>query len=178
MKKKVIPKGPQPVVRCAYSEMVPLSRLKENPLNPNVHSKEQIDFFVGVLKYQGVRRPITVSKRSGFITRGHGLLEAIRKCGYTSAPVDFQDYDSDEQELADIVADNELARLSMTDRKLIDDIALKLPESFDLKLLAIPHYELPKPLATLTEKPEKQGTEKKLIRCPECAHEFTMAPRG
>lgn len=142
--KKIIPKGPQLAVKCAYTKMVPLKELKPNPRNPNIHSKEQIEFFVKVLKYQGIRRPITISKLSGFVTRGHGLLEAIRECKTTSAPCDYQDYDSEEQEIADMIADNELARQSVTDRKLLEELAFELPKGFDLSLLAIPHFELPK----------------------------------
>lgn len=175
MKKKIIPKAPAPPIKCSYTKLVPLRELKPHPMNVNTHSPEQIEFFVGVLKYQGIRRAITVSKRSGFITRGHGLLEAIRKCGWSEAPVDYQTYDSEEQELADIVADNELARLSMTDRKLLDALALKLPQGFDLKLLAIPRFELPKPPDFSPGSEEDQGKLdiKVKIECPNCGHQFT-----
>src|SRR5438093_12294248 len=63
----------------------------------------------------GWRAPITVSNRSGFITRGHGRLEAATLLGCEQVPVDFQDYASEQAELADMLADNHLAELAEID---------------------------------------------------------------
>lgn len=99
-------------IRCAYRELLSPNSLKPHPANPNEHGQDQIDLFVEILKYQGWRRPITVSIRSGYITKGHGALAAALAAGCDKVPVDYQDYVDEAQELADIVADNQLARMS------------------------------------------------------------------
>src|SRR5437667_9147003 len=63
----------------------------------------------------GWRAPITVSNRSGFITRGHGRLEAATLLGCEQVPVDFQDCANELAELADMLADNHLAELAEID---------------------------------------------------------------
>ena len=102
-------------VYCAYDEMVKLGGLKPNPKNPNTHSQTQIEILGKIIKEQGGRQPIKVSKRSGYIVSGHGRYEAALFIGEDEVPVDYQDYDSEESEMADLLADNRIANL----RKLI-----------------------------------------------------------
>jgi hypothetical protein len=47
--------------------------------------------------------------------RGHGRLEAAKRLGLSKVPVDYQDYETDELERADRIADNRIAELSLTD---------------------------------------------------------------
>ena len=96
----------------SQAKLASVDELKPNPRNPNFHPQEQIDAFAEVLKYNGWRRPITVSARSGFIVKGHGALEAAKKLGLSFVPVEYQDYADEEHELADMIADNELASMS------------------------------------------------------------------
>jgi hypothetical protein len=60
------------------------------------------------------------------VIRGHGRLLAAELIGMDSVPVDFQDYDSEADELADLVADNRIQELSELDltmvKELISDI--------------------------------------------------------
>lgn len=120
-------------IKCAHTKIVNPGELKEHPLNPNDHSDEQTRKFVDILKYQGWRRPITVSTLSGYITKGHGALKAALSAGVTEVPVDFQDYDTEAQELADIVADNQLARLSTMNMGKLKSIAVEI-KAFDVDL--------------------------------------------
>src|SRR5207244_9866035 len=99
-------------VHGAHDELVGLDRLQSHPRNPNKHPQEQIELLGEIIRSQGWRAPITVSNLSGFITRGHGRLAAAKLIGAKKAPVDFQDYSSEESELADMVADNKIAELS------------------------------------------------------------------
>ncbi len=101
--------------KCAYDELVDLVKLVENPKNPNRHPENQIELLAKIIDYQGQRSPIVVSNRSGFITKGHGRLAAIQKLGWSQAAVDFQDYDNEAQEYADVVADNKIAELAKHD---------------------------------------------------------------
>ena len=89
-KKKIKPRamiGDVPVW-CAYDEIVNCAELKPNPKNPNTHPAGQIKLLGKIIKDQGWRMPITVSKRSGLIVKGHGRLEAAFRVGILKAPVD------------------------------------------------------------------------------------------
>lgn len=99
-------------VYCAHDAIVPIGDLKPNPKNPNQHSDEQLRRLSAIIKGAGWRNPITVSIRSGFIVRGHGRLMAAERAGLKEVPVDYQNYDSEAAELADLVADNRIAELS------------------------------------------------------------------
>lgn len=103
---------PNVYVECAYTSMVKTDDVRPNQRNPNKHPPEQIDLLAKIITVQGWRAPITVSKRSGFVVRGHGRLLAAKQLGLELVPVDLQDYQSDELELADLIADNRIAELS------------------------------------------------------------------
>lgn len=132
-------------VNCAYDKMVKLEDLSPHPANPNDHPAHQIEIFAEVLIYQGWRRPITVSNRSGFMTRGHGALEAAKYLNLKTAPVDFQDYLSEEQELADIVADNQLSRQSVYNQQKLQEILVNLDSGLlDMKVTGFSSQQLEK----------------------------------
>src|SRR5262249_14764674 len=57
-------------VHCAYDQLVRVADLKPHPKNPNTHSAAQVAAIAAVIEGNGWRAPITVSNRSGFITRG------------------------------------------------------------------------------------------------------------
>ena len=109
-------------VFCAHDAIVSLKDLKPNPRNPNVHPPEQIKALGAIIKATGWRAPITVSTRSGFIVKGHGRLMAAQLEDMTAAPVDYQEYASEAEELADLTADNRIAELATIDNKLLADI--------------------------------------------------------
>jgi len=79
-------------IHCAYDQLVRVADLKPHPKNPSTHSAAQVAAIAAVIEGNGWRAPITVSNRSGFITRGHGRLEAVTLLGCEQVPVDFQDY--------------------------------------------------------------------------------------
>ncbi len=130
-------------VECAYDELVAIAKLIPNPKNPNQHPEKQIKLLAKIMKHQGVRSPIVVSNRSGFITKGHGRLLAAAENAWENFPVDFQDYESEALEYADMVADNMIAELSESNMGMIVGEAVKLGEDFDFDLLGIPDFELP-----------------------------------
>jgi 16S rRNA G966 N2-methylase RsmD len=116
--------------------------LKQHPKNRNKHSEEQIDRLAKILEYQGWRYPIKVSNRSGFITSGHGRLMAAQKIPLAEVPVNFQDYDSDEQEYADIQSDNAIAAWAELDLSGINLDIGELGPDFDIDLLGIKNFTL------------------------------------
>ena len=109
-------------VFCAFDEILPVEEIRPNPKNPNQHPDSQVELLAKIITQQGWRAPVTVSTRSGLVVRGHGRLMAAKYAGITQVPVDFQSYESEESELADLVADNHLAELASNDHKMLAEI--------------------------------------------------------
>tara|TARA_R100000808_G_scaffold24489_1_gene56538 strand:- start:2643 stop:3890 length:1248 start_codon:yes stop_codon:yes gene_type:complete len=140
------------IIHCKHTKTVPLDELVPNPKNPNTHSKEQIKRLSAVLQWQGWRSPIVVSNSSGFIVKGHGRLAAARKAGFECAPVDFQDYESEAQEWADLIADNRLAELAEWDEAGLNELLQKLNQTdIDVELSGFTESELDDLLGELGE---------------------------
>lgn len=143
-------------INCEYTELVDLHKLIENPKNANKHSKEQIERLAKLLDFQGWRHPIIVSKRSGFVVAGHGRLLAAKHLGWTQAPVDYQDFETEATEYAFLVSDNEIARWAELDEeKLMQDLQdLDLGDIDLLGLEKIPSLEIEE-IESDEEKPEE-----------------------
>ena len=155
-------------VYCAFDAIVELADLRPNPQNPNQHPDSQIELLAKVIRAQGWRAPVTVSARSGLIVRGHGRYMAARLIG-CPVPVDYQHYESEEAELADLVADNRLAELAEIDDTLLAAIMAGLNDAnydteltgYDAELTAAliaglegPSMDFDKADATVPEAPE------------------------
>lgn len=109
-------------VYCAHDAIVDAAKLVPNPKNPNTHPDNQIQLLGRIIRQTGWRQPITVSTRSGFIVKGHGRLSAALLEGVKEVPVDYQNYASEAEEYADLVADNRIAELAEIDNKMLADI--------------------------------------------------------
>jgi hypothetical protein len=134
-------------VLCAHTSLADPATLKPNPANPNRHSAHQIQILAAIIQEQGWRAPITVSKRSGLIVRGHGRLEAALLMGCDKVPVDEQDYANEAEELADLLADNRLSELAELDEADLKKVIEKLREadpSFDVELTGFMEDEIAK----------------------------------
>ena len=132
--KKAAPKKaapPQIEIRCSHTRLVPIDEIKEHPDNPNQHPDSQIILLMDIIRRTGWRQALVVSNGSGFVIKGHGRLQAARALGMTHLPVDYQDYASEAYELADMVADNEIAALSTRSTSKLADIEKALNESTD-----------------------------------------------
>lgn len=120
--------------------MVAVNKLARHPKQANKHPEEQIQRLAEILKYQGWRSPICVSTLSGYITRGHGRLDAAKLNGWDSVPVIFQDYTDEDQEVADLHADNGIGQWSELDLSLIN---LQIPDfdpEFNVDLLGLKDF--------------------------------------
>ena len=115
-------------VFCAYDEIIPVEDLKPNPKNPNRHPENQVELLAKVIEAQGWRQPVKVSKLSGMIVSGHGRYQAALLLG-CPVPVDLQDYSSEAEELADLLADNRIAELSEMDEKLLAELFAEIEEA-------------------------------------------------
>lgn len=110
-------------VWCSFDKLVPVGELKPNPRNPNTHPQRQIELLAKNIRYFGWRKNICVSRLSGLIVSGHGRLMAARHLGVEIVPVEYQDFSSENDELAVLVADNRLAELSTVDLNELEKIA-------------------------------------------------------
>lgn len=124
---KIVPENRRDKVYCSFTKLVPIGEVREHPKNPNYHDREQIEILANAIKATGWRTPIGISKRSGFIIRGHGRFAAAKALGLTEVPVDYQDYDSESQELADLLADNKIADLGQIDFESISSVLRCIP---------------------------------------------------
>lgn len=120
--------------------LVSIKDLKPHPKNRNKHSKEQIQRLAQILTYQGWRYPVKVSTRSGYITSGHGRVAAAKHLKWKEVPVSYQNYDSEEQEYADIISDNAIASWSELDLSGINLDIIDLGPDFDINLLGIEDF--------------------------------------
>lgn len=109
-------------VFCAHDAIVPTKDLQPNPKNPNQHPPEQIKALGAIIRATGWRGPITVSTRSGLIVKGHGRLMAAELEDLAEVPVDYQNYASEAEELADLTADNRIAELATTDNRMLAEV--------------------------------------------------------
>lgn len=162
-------------IRCSYDALVLLSELRPNPKNNNRHPQDQIERLAAILSYQGVRKPLIVSKQSGYLVTGHGTLEAIRSLGWDSAPVSYQDFDSPDQEYAHMTADNAIALWAELDLAAINK---EIPElgPMDIGLLGMRDFAVDpseKPPIIPDEAPRAAVVEMAVTRrCPNCQYEF------
>lgn len=125
-------------VFCSHDDLKPTANLKPNPLNPNNHPEEQIELLANIIERTGWRQPITISNQSGYIVKGHGRLAAAKLKGWCNVPVDYQDYANQDEEYADLIADNRLAELSQIDNQLLYEMI----DSFENEdMLALTGYD-------------------------------------
>lgn len=129
-------------INCLYDKLVPLEDLHPHPNNRNDHPKEQVERLAKILEYQGWRYPIKVSKLTGFITAGHGRLEAAKLLRWKDFPVNYQDYENEDQEYADLIADNSIASWSELDFSGINADLGDLDPSFDIDLLGLKDFKI------------------------------------
>jgi DNA modification methylase len=130
------------IVKCLFDELLPIGDVKPHPKNRNDHPKDQIERLAKILDYQGWRYPVKISNQTGFVTSGHGRIEAARLNGWTEVPVNYQDYEDEAQEYADVIADNAIASWAELNLKGINlDIPALGPE-LDINLLGIRNFTL------------------------------------
>jgi len=153
-------------IHCSHDEVVQLESLKAHPKNRNNHPQEQVERLAKILEYQGWRYPVKVSKRSGFVTSGHGRIEAAKHNGWTHVPVNYQDYDSEEQEYADCVADNAIASWAEMDFSGINADLPELGPDFDVEMLGIQDFTLDPSEMDIELPSTPKDTEE--TRCPKC----------
>lgn len=141
-------------VYCSHSEMVEIEKVVPNPRNPNTHPDKQVALLAKIIKAQGWRNPIVVSKRSGFVVKGHCRLEAALALGAETVPVDYQDYANEAEEWADMIADNRVAELAEQDDDVLKGLLEELSaQDIDLDLTGFTAPDI----SSLLEEGQAQG---------------------
>ena len=159
------------MIKCAYTDLVEVDKLVPNPKNYNKHPDRQIEMLAKIIKYQGQRLPIVVSKRSGFVVAGHGRLQAVKLLGWDKVAVDYQDFENEAAEYAHMIADNKIAELAETDQVMLDELVVTLGEEFDHELIG---FELTPDFMPGNIDEQGQLDELKLVimECPHCGKTF------
>lgn len=164
-----MPKTSEIKIQCAYDKLVDIKSLKPHPKNPNTHSEEQIKRLSEIIRYQGFRIPIKVSNQTKLITSGHGRLQAAALLEMKQVPVDYQDYETEEQEYADLVADNSISQWASLEYALINAELPNLGPDFDIDMLGLKDFELEPADLPEKELDENIQTEKE---CPSCGYKW------
>ena len=161
-------------VFCAYDEIIPTAKALPNPQNPNRHPDKQINLLAEIIKQQGWRAPITISTRSGYIVRGHGRLMAARLLGAEAVPVDYQNYESEAAEKADMIADNRIAEFSDLDDDILSELLEEINGSdFDIELSGFDIDEISKLIDIETDDIQEQETTTSFSFTPPPEEPFT-----
>lgn len=161
-------------IKCAYTELLSPKDLKPHPRNRNKHSEPQIKLLAKLIDAHGFRHPIIVSKLSGYITAGHGRLEAAQVLKMKTVPVDYQDFKDEAAEYQFLVSDNEVAHLAKTDLSLVLNDVLDFGPDFDMSLLGIPDFKLPDDFNAGSIDDQGKLDQKKFVfmECPHCGEKF------
>jgi hypothetical protein len=146
-------------IHCDHTKLEDVVNLVPHPQNPNKHPDKQIALLAKVIRHSGWRSPVVVSKRSGFIVSGHGRLEAAKLLNVKTVPIDEQDFESEAEEFAHLVADNRIAELSgLNDVKLTELLSGLSETDLDMELTGFDGDEIAKLLEMNRE--EVEGSEK------------------
>jgi len=163
-------------VKCQFEKMMDVDLIVEHPRNANKHPDKQIQMLSKILKYQGWRAPLVISKRSGFLVNGHGRLMAAKKAGQKEVPVNFQDFENEAQEIAHLYADNKIAELAEHDDAImlegIKDIGM---EDFDFDLLGIEDFNIqtvPTEVKNTSAELDVGSFDNFDHQCPKCGFEW------
>ena len=164
-------------IRCSYTKLADITELIANPRNPNKHGDKQIALLAKIIRHQGWRSPVVVSKRSGFIVAGHGRMEAAKLLGVQTVPVDYQDFATEADEWAHLLADNRLAELSDTDGALLKDLIIDIDSSaqeFDMDLSGFDAEELDRVINFYQE--DTKLTKMEILQPPKMAWVLIACP--
>ena len=160
-------------VHCLHDEMVEVANIVENP-----HPDRQLDILAAIIRSQGFRSPIVVSKKSGFIVTGHGRYQAALRLGLDSVPVNYQDFATEAEEWAHLIADNKLSELSENDPESLRDLLTNIQSSdLDSILSGFEDSEIESILSPKDESKESFDEISDDIetehKCPKCGYEWS-----
>lgn len=124
-------------------EIVSTNLLIPYSKNSNKHTDEQIDEIIKQIEYQGWRDPILAQKGTNVIAAGHGRWMAAKKMGLEKVPVIFQEFESEAQFYAFVVAHNAVTSPGWgggLDLAQINSDIIDFGPELDVSLLAIKDF--------------------------------------
>lgn len=160
---------------CSFDRAVDLVDLVEHPSNPNKHSDKQIALLAKIIRNQGWRNPIVVSNRSGFIISGHGRLAAAKLLNVENVPVDYQDFASEADEHAHLIADNRIAELAEIDGNELAGLLRQLDGQIDMELTGFDQVSLDDLLASTTSDQPEVDAEPQIDKADELQAKWKTA---
>jgi len=132
----------KPAIACGYDDLVEPSKLIPHPMNPNTHPREQVLLLAAIMLEHGIQWPIAVSKLSGYIVAGHCRQLSAIELGI-KYPVVYIEYANQQDEIADVLADNKIAELADIDVVVLSEAVNSLvSERYPLALTAFEKQEL------------------------------------
>lgn len=168
-------------IYCNYEKLMNYDDLLPNPQNPNKHTIEQIKLLADVIRANGWRTAVTVSDLSGYIVRGEGRYEAAKvlEC---QIPIEVQHYGTQEQEMADLIADNQIAQLSSQDKEELATIFSEMDltaldknaTGFTEKEILEIQKTVNREVEALDLEEEKRDEEAAVVICPKCGFEYEI----
>lgn len=155
---KALPTASGITVHCKFDKIVPAAELKLYPGNYRKHPAKQLDHMLTIVRGtakkagNGYRRSAVVSRLSGYVIKGNGLVQMAQRSGL-EMPIEYQDYRNKAEEIRDLVADNKLAALAQDDDEALKKLLSELSED-DLQFAAVSSAEIE---ALLSEVGETEG---------------------
>lgn len=150
--------GEKVEIRCQYSDLADPTSLIPREDNPNNHDSKQLEAMQKILSHQGWRAPIVISNQSGKVVCGHGRLSAALALELPEVPIDKQDFKSDDDEKAHMIADNRLAAMAELDYEKVGNLLRELDASeVDLDITAFADWEREPLLNAIWEAPEEKS---------------------
>jgi DNA modification methylase len=126
---------------------MPLAEIEKriHPDNENKHPDEQIRSLAKVIAKIGIRHSIHISKQSGKIAGGHGRFMAFKKLGYDEAPIVWENFNDELEELNYRASDNlgQYAEFSNEDYVKNLEIAGIDIHDVDLEEFGVINFEFP-----------------------------------
>lgn len=149
---------------AVYDKLMPLKELKKSRYQRNKHTKEQIERLAKLMRENGVRHPIHISKLTGEVCFGHGRWEAAKFNKWKEYPVVYQDFKDETEEYACVQSDNAIALWAELDLAAINADLGDMGPDFDIDLLGIKDFVL-EPAEKIAQCDEDEVPEPKESIC-------------
>lgn len=165
-------------IHCKYDALLEVSKLRAYKKNRNQHTTAQVERLAKILEYQGLRAPVVVVGSVAGVTdgktiaKGHCTVEAIKKNGWLSAPIVFQNFDNEEQLYAYVQSDNAIANWSELDIAGINADIGELGPDLDIDLLGLENFFIDASEKSTVKEYGSEDFQDFKHKCPKCGFEF------